>query len=275
MKKTLVIILAVFAGGLAQPATMDQLIADRGAIERVYYSHRINVTEPFEQAVPATVLRQLVERNLAREEALHTRYSVNISSDQITAEIARIDRSTRAPDVLAEIKAALGNDLGRYAESFVKPIVVERELRNRFANDDEAHASVRRECELVRTNLLAARAAGASSATLMAQLTQSHPNNVLKTTWLLAPRLKGAPAAKPGDPVYFDDLQPELRRVLAAQLRAAGDVSAIIETPDTFLLFVTEAKDEKQLVAASLSLPKLDCDTWLATQNPPLERFKK
>jgi hypothetical protein len=64
----------------------------------------------------------------------------------------------------------------------------------------------------------------------------------------------------------FEELPAPLRQVLAVQLRAPGDVSAVIETPESFLLFVAEEKNQTLLTAACLALPKQNCDTWLAGQ---------
>src|SRR5216684_4210992 len=44
------------------------------------------------------------------------------------AEAERINATTRAPEVLAELKAALGNDPARFARTVARPIVVERTL---------------------------------------------------------------------------------------------------------------------------------------------------
>lgn len=53
--------------------------------------------------------------------------------------------------------------------------------------------------------------------------------------------------------MYFTDLPPELQRVLGAQLRESGDVSAVIETPRGFLLYlVTEKTVESLKVGFSL-----------------------
>jgi hypothetical protein len=254
------IVIALMAGG-ARGAMVDQLIADRTAIERVYYQHRTGATAPFEIAVPAETLRRLVEKNLAREQTLRSRYGEEISAAQIAAEVTRINNTTRAPQTLAEIKAALGNDEARFGQSFAKPIVVDRELRRHFENDDSMHAAVRHECELARTNLLAAKHNGAPPGALAEQLLHSHPEAARKLTWVLTPAAEGQKNV-----AYFDKLPAELRRVLGAQLRNPGDVSAVIETPNSFLLFILETKSEKSLTVAALSLPKLDCDSWLASQ---------
>jgi hypothetical protein len=271
-KLPFIFVLFALICGVARAANLDELIADRAAIERVYYRHRIGATEPFESAVPAADLRRLVERDLAREQALRSRYGEEINSNQIAAEATRIDKTTRAPATLAEIKAALGNDPARIDRSFVKPLLVERDLRSRFENDDAIHASVRRECETARTNLLAARSAGAAPARLVAELMQSHPNAVAKATWSLAPRVAAAQPGAESQTRYLEELPAQLRQVLAAQLRAAGDVSAVIELPQNFLLFVAEEKNEKSLTAACLDLPKQNCDTWLAAQNSNIEK---
>ena len=64
-------------------------------------------------------------------------------------------------------------------------------------------------------------------------------------------------------PRAFGDLPASLRSVLRAQLRQAGDVSAVIELPTAYLLYVAREKTEAQLTAACLALPKRDYETWL------------
>ena len=66
---------------------------------------------------------------------------------------------------------------------------------------------------------------------------------------------------------YFDELPDELQRVRRAQLRQAGDVSAVIETPTTFLLYVCKERSAQTLSVAELSLPKRSYEEWLAKQN--------
>jgi hypothetical protein len=169
---------------------------------------------------------------------------------------------------------------------------VERLLRDKFDNDDALQAATRHECELVRDALLAARANGASAPQLLAQLKPAHANALTETTWQLTPRPAetNAPAADqleikkrfgpdaqiisaPRDPAreqkfYFEELPPALQNVLRAQLRHPGDVSAVIEMPGSFLLYVASEKSEKTLSAACLSLPKPSYEEWLTKQNP-------
>ena len=66
--------------------------------------------------------------------------------------------------------------------------------------------------------------------------------------------------------LFFEDLPGELQNVLRVQLREPGDVSAVIETPGGFLLYVATARTAAQLSVLGLSLPKRGYEQWLAEQ---------
>ena len=276
----------------ALAADFTTRVADRAAIERVYYQHRLGTKPPFEEALSRSTLESLVRLDSSKEATLQSAYGMAITPAQLAAEVQRINTTTRAPEMLAEIKAALGHDSGKFASAFAKPILVERELRQRFDNDDKLHAATRRESETARHQLLAAKTNGASPAQLLALLQQSRSNAVTEATWQLGPR----PEEKPGTPTadeieikkrfgpdaqilssphagadkerkfYFADLPGELQRVLDVQLRREGDVSAVIETPGGFLLYLAKEKTAGTLSAAVLSLPKRGYEQWLAEQ---------
>jgi hypothetical protein len=265
--------------------------ADRAAIERVYYSHRLGEKPPFEQVLPVATLETLVRQDLRKEAALKRVYGVEVTPAMLDAEVQRINTTTRAPDVLAEIKVALGNDPARFARAMAKPILVERLLREHFDNDDRLHAPQRRQVEQTRTELLAAKTNGADCGKLLALLKCGHSNSVSETTWQLGarPAETNAPAAdeieikKRFGPnaqmlsaphpdgklakYYFEDLPGELQNVLRAQLRQPGDVSAVIETPGGFLLYLAKDKTNTALSVSGLSLPKRSYEQWLEEQS--------
>jgi hypothetical protein len=273
-------------------ADFTTLCADRAAIERVYYNHRLGTKPPFEETLPPATLEGLVRMEMNKEAALQKAYRVTITPAQLAAEVQRINTTTQAPEMLAEIKAALGHDPEKFANAFAKPILVERELRQRFDNDDALHAVTRRECENVRHELLTARTNGASPTQLLARLRRAHSNEVSEATWQLtahpaqtnAPnadeleikkrfgldaRILSSPRAGPDTErkIYFEDLPVELQKVLRVQLRQAGNVSAVIEMPGGFLLYLAREKTAETLVVAMLSLPKRNYEEWLAEQN--------
>ena len=245
--------------------------ADRAAVERVYYLHRTGDKPAFEATLPQAALERLVRLDLKKEQILRERYQIAITPALLEAEVRRITTTTRAPEVLAEIRAALGADPDRFATAVARPNLVEHLLRDKFENDDRLHAANRQACETVRTSLLVAKTNGAAAAQLIARLRQSNPGRVTETTWV-----SGAPASPANTlaspvrggsaedrPRAFGDLPASLRSVLRAQLRQAGDVSAVIELPTAYLLYVAREKTEAQLTAACLALPKRDYETWL------------
>ena len=287
------ILLTVFFIGLTATAVdFATLCSDRAAIERVYYNHRLGEKLPFEQTLPPTTLQNLVRLDLGKQTALKKAYGVEVTPAMLDAEVQRINRTTRAPEMLAEIKTALGNDPTRFANVFAKPILVERLLREKFDNDDALHAPQRQQAEQTRNELLAAKTNGADCAKLLALLQRSHTSAVTETTWQIAPhpaetntpaademeikkrfganaQILSSPPA--GDALeqkfYFADLPEELHNVLRVQLRQPGDVSAVIEMPGGFLLYLAREKTDAVLSVATLSIPKRSYEQWLETQN--------
>ena len=279
---------------LALPAAraedVSALCSDRLAIERVYYQHRLGGKPPFGDTLPRPALEKLVRQDLKREAVLREHYGVAITPALLAAEVQRIDATTHAPETLAEIKAALGQNSARYAQAFAKPFLVERLLRDKFENDDALHAPLRRDCERLRAGLLAARTKGATPAQLLAQLRRGDSNAVTETTWQLGPRPSdtNAPSADEREikqrfgPAaqllslphgaenerkrYFEDLPGDLQRVLQVQLRQPGDVSAVVETPSGFLLYVCAEWTATVLRVAVFSQPKRSYEQWLTEQ---------
>jgi hypothetical protein len=263
------------------------LCTERAAIERVYYEHRLGTKPPFEETLPRATLERLVRLDLRKEAVLREHYGIALTPAMLSAEVQRINTTTRAPEMLAEIKTALGNDPEKFANVFAKPILVERLLRGKFYNDDALHAGIRGECEQARHDLLATKTNGADAAQLLAQLKRAWSNAVTETTWQMAARpavsngpaadeleikrrfgpdariISTPPEAESDRNFYFGELPDQLQKVLRAQLRKPGDVSAVIETPSGFLLYLAEERTDRTLTAGVLSLPKRSYEEWL------------
>jgi hypothetical protein len=287
----LFVIWLVIWAGIASGEAEDfaALCSDRAAIERVYYNHRLGDKPLFEQALPPATLERLVRDDLRKEAGLEKAYHVEVTPAMVETEVRRINTTTRAPDVLAELKAALGNNTNRFAQTVAKPIVVERLLHDHFEKDDLLHAPQRQQVEQTRNELLAAKTNGADSEKLLALLKRNHTRAVTETTWQLGVRpaetnaltadeleimqrfgpnaqVLSSPQADQDRKFYFEDLPLGLQNVLRVQLRQSGDVSAVIETPGGFLLYVCKARTAETLNVAALSLPKRSYEQWLAEQ---------
>ncbi len=281
--KLVLLLLPLCLTARAEPPS--SLVADCAAIEKVFHEHRTGTKPPFEQAMPAALLDQRVRTDRRKELALKRIYGIEVTSAMIAAECDRINTTTRAPEILANIKHALGDDPARFARAMARPLLVERTLRQRFDNDDALHATRRAAAEKARQALLAREEVG----------------DMQETTWHLAPRpaedapptpatphaprasstsgsysndaiaqvaqaLGGGQAHSGDRKFYFEDLDPELQNVLRAQLRKPGDVSAVIETPTGFLVFRAKERSADLLIASSLTIPKRSYDEWLSQQ---------
>jgi len=268
------------------------MVSDRTAVERVYYLHREGVKPPFEQVLSRADVVKLVERDLARANVLKTAYGVEITDADISAEAQRIDHATRAPDILADLKHALGDDPVRFGHVVVKPILVERRLRELYQNDGAIHATMRARVEQLRSQLLALRQEHAGVDQLLASLRSG--GEVTENSWDLKALAKDDSATtKPARTAahsasYSVDATAqwiqsgngekagptpglELQALLQDQLHHAGDVSAVVETDSAFLLFVARDRTDPVLRTATLRVPKENYDSWLARQmkSPP------
>ena len=293
------ILLAALPG---RAADFTSLCADRMAIERVYYNHRLGEKAPFEETMPPSLVERLVRDDQHKEDVLKKVYQLEVTASMVEAEVQRINNTTRAPEVLAEIKRSLGDDLDRFARAVARPLVIERTLRQRFENDARLHEATRRQASQLRDRILSAKSTNAPAGQLLAMLKTNNAGTFQERTWHLTGHSKAAaspsdavrptvtrspngiytvegvarvgPAEQQGGPapagteLNFDDLPPELRQVLRTQLRKPGDTTAVIETPDAFLLFVATQTTAQALAAASVSIPKRSFDEWLANQSP-------
>jgi hypothetical protein len=80
------------------------------AIERVYYSHQVGATRPFEQAVPKAILETKVRKYLDETAALKVYWKTDVTDEMRQGELERMASGTRMPDRLMELYAAMGND---------------------------------------------------------------------------------------------------------------------------------------------------------------------
>ncbi len=255
----LVLVSPVFA------ASVGELVDDRVAVERVYYAKQAGAKETFEKAVPRSALERRVQQELLKERVLKNVYRLEITPKLVAEEVARIERSTMAGGMLAEIKLALGGKPERFERSVAKPLVVDRVLRARFEADASQQAGRRKEADALRAQLLAAKPE--ERAALLKGRT-----DVREVKWNFGAKPKATDLASarpltPGlPPQYFTDLHPEMQKVLDAQLRQPGDVSAVFGSDYNFALYVATSRSTEALTVQAVELPRLTFDDWLAGQ---------
>jgi len=117
------------SAGLARELTFADRVRAREAIERVYYAHQIGATKPFEEAVPRAVIERKVSSYLDREAALVAAGHAPITDEMLQREVRRIASSTRLPERLRELRAAVGDDPVLIAETIARPALIDRLAR--------------------------------------------------------------------------------------------------------------------------------------------------
>src|SRR5258706_10309959 len=87
----------------ARDLTFEDRVNAQAAIERVYYSHQIGATKPFEEAMPRAVLESKVRTYLKESVALETIWRTRVTSEMLRRELERMTARTRMPERLREI----------------------------------------------------------------------------------------------------------------------------------------------------------------------------
>lgn len=112
-------------------AVSEQDIADWQAAQGCYGEDAITSRKAgFMRMFEATILEDLLVRQATRP----------ITAADYAGEVARIDRETRAPDILGCIKKYFGDGTARYERVFIRPILAQRFIREYVKLDPAVQA---------------------------------------------------------------------------------------------------------------------------------------
>src|SRR5262245_43596982 len=156
MVGVLTLLASTYGDGRTTPQrqlTFEERVLAQEAIDRVYYSHQIGATRPFEEAEPHQVLETKVRTYLKRSVALEEFWQTPVTAHALERELGRIASGTRFPSRLREIYEVLGNDSFLIQECFVRPLLVDRLTRNFLAADERLQGPARRRAENLREQL--------------------------------------------------------------------------------------------------------------------------
>src|SRR5213596_1801605 len=130
--------------------TFAQRVSYQRAIEEVYWRHR---TWPKERPDPkpsldAEMSQAQLEKKVAdylrNSQALQDYWQRPITPEQLQAEMDRMAKYSRQPEVLRELFEALGNDPFVIAECLARPALADRLLRNWYAHDERIHGELKK-----------------------------------------------------------------------------------------------------------------------------------
>src|SRR4029077_12681330 len=136
--------------------TFAERAAYQRAIEDVYWRHRIWPRNGGERPDPKPSLdavmsqaqiEKKVEEYLRKSKALEDYWQRPITAEQLQAEMDRMAKNTKQPEVLRELFQALGNDPFIIAECLARPALAERLLRNWYAYDERIHGKLKGRAE--------------------------------------------------------------------------------------------------------------------------------
>jgi hypothetical protein len=112
--------------------TFADRVAYQQTIEQVYWRHRIWPKErpdpkpSLDEVMPTAQLERKVEDYLRNSQALEDYWQHPLSAEQLQAEMERMARHTKQPEVLRELFEALGNDPYVIAECLARAALSER-----------------------------------------------------------------------------------------------------------------------------------------------------
>ncbi len=249
-----------------KPLDFEDRVAAQAAIEQVYWNHRIWPKEnpgpkpPLSAVLSDAAIRAEVEDYLKESNALDALWHRPITAQQLQAEIDRMVQSSRDPDILRELFAALGNDPVLIAETLARQTLADRLIHSWYANDDRFHGDLK------------ARAEAALASCKSVGCMKSMNANYVETTW----RRRGD---KPDDRAVLldaDEWNDHLDR-LAGQFDTTADalptrkLSRLEETEDSFVVVAVLARDVDAITTASVVWPKASFDGWWREANSTLD----
>lgn len=129
--------------------TFEERVACQKAIEEIYWKYRI---WPKENPQPKPALEKnlsdkdiaaKVEDTLRKSDVLGYYWQRPITGEQLQAEINRMAKSTRKPQMLKELFFALGNNPYLIAECLARPILSDRLIHDFYSYDETFHGELK------------------------------------------------------------------------------------------------------------------------------------
>jgi hypothetical protein len=133
--------------------TFQERVSYQHLIEDVYWRHRIwpkdrrNAKPPLDSVMSQAQLEKKVTDYLRKSQALEDYWQRPITAEQLQAEMNRMARHTKQPEVLTELFEALGNDPFIIAECLARPALANRLLTSWFASDERIHGERKQRAE--------------------------------------------------------------------------------------------------------------------------------
>jgi N-acetylneuraminic acid mutarotase len=160
--------------------TFEERVSYQRAIEDVCWRHRIWPKERPDPkpSLDAVMSQAQIEKKVAdylrNSQALTDYWQRPITAEQLQAEMDRMAKNTKQPEVLRELFEALGNDPFVIAECLARPALAERLLTDWYADDQRIHGGLSQRAEAdLRTHNTVAQMKGISGTYTEIELVKS------------------------------------------------------------------------------------------------------
>ena len=242
------------------PLTFEDRVRAQEAIERVYYAHQIGTKVSFEKAVPRDVLEKKVRNYLKQSVALEESWNTPVTAEALEAELNRIVRSTRFPERLEEIYAALGDDPILVQETFARQSLVDRLTRSFFASDERFHAARRDDAELLRRRLVSGeidvhQQREGRSVIAIVQEEQSQGGTIERG-------VVGPPSSRQSEPIELE--KDGYDRWRARMPGRVGEIGPVVDEGEAFVVRVLLDEEDGRASAATYAVTKTPWIAWWA-----------
>jgi N-acetylneuraminic acid mutarotase len=261
--------------------TFAERVAYQRAIEDVYWRHRIwprnggerpDPKPPLDAVMSQAQLEKKVTDYLRKSQALEDYWQRPITAEQLQAEMDRMAKHTRQPEVLRELFETLGNDPFVIAECLGRPALADRLLTNWYAYDERIHGELkqRAEAELQAHNTVEqmTQLSGkyseieflkADDAEERAYRDAGHGVKLTTREWeetvqKLAATFNNRPVAAGVSPSKHSP-ETEIK---------TGAVSPLQEDEERFYVLAVVNRNDSHLKLATVSWPKEPLASWLA-----------
>ena len=232
----------------ANRLTFEERVACELSIQAVYARHRDQQSVAVDdQARREAQARRTVERRLRMDRALREVWNMRLTPQVLSAELERIGRDTRRPDMLAELIEALDHDPVLLGECLARPLITDRRFHPLYQYDAEIHATTRRAAETGRAALMRGeRAVATSTRPFFDAADRSEAE-----TWLAAQN-------------WFSEVTKTQRGVHEV-------ISPVIETERGFQVITVALEDGAVAEASIHGWSKAPYQDWLSNRSMPGE----
>ena len=253
--------------------SFEERVSYQKAIEDVYWRHRIwpNERKDPKPSLDSMMSQAQIEKKIAdylrSSQALEDYWQRPITAEQLQAEMDRMAKHTRQPEVLSELFEALGNDPFVIAECLARPALAERLVRNWYAYDQRIHGALkqRADAELRRHPSVEQmkRLSGKYSEIEYVKNDKTrddvhhgseHGVSLTANEW--AEALQKLTSTFAHDHPVAGDITP-------AQIKA-GVLSPLQEDEERFYAIAVTQKTKGALKLATVSWPKEPLESWLS-----------